>query len=909
MRRSLLAALALASLAPTPAHASATITIAAGAGFNDPTVVAPVGNNPGTTLGQQRLNAFQAAADIWGAQLNSNVTIVVSAQFTALSCDANSAVLGSAGATTFFRDFTNAPLPSTWYPVALANSLAGSDLNGGTAEINANFNANLGNAGCLTGFPFYLGADNNAPANAIDLVTVLLHEFGHGLGFATLVGSSGAEANGFPDAFERHLRDNSLGQLWPTLTQGQRATSSLNTRNVGWDGTEIEAAVPAQLGLGQGLLTLTAPVSRESLVGTASFGPPLVGPISAPITIPEAGNGNGCSAIATNLTGKIALLDGDTCSATSKVKRAQTAGALAALVINNFAGSVLYSLSGSDGTITIPSAPITANDGTFLKANLSGLTANLRTDATRRRGADVEVSPKPHTYNPNPFEGGSSVSHWDTTTSPNTLMEPALNADVGYDVDLTLPAFMDIGWSVATSTTPTLSIDDVTVTEGNSGTLNAVFTVSLSASSADPVTVQYATAAGTATAGTDYTSLPLATLTFAPGQTSKPVTVKVKGDVKDEDNETFFLNLSNPTNAELDDAQGQGTINDNDGPPALSMANVTTPEGSTNKMLTLTVKLTPASGKTVSVNYATANGTATLANGDYLAASGTLTFTPGQTSKTFKVTIKGDSTFEPDETFVVNLTGASNATVLAPQATVTLTNDDPAPVPVSASINDVTLAEGDTGSTNAVFTVSLTPAPTTTVSLSYSTANGTAIAPGDYTAKSGVLTFTAGQATKTASVPVKGDKAQEANETFFVNLSNPVGVTFSDSQGRGTILNNDAPALSIADKSIVEGDTGTKNLTFAVTLSGVALNTVTVNWQTAIAGPPGPTVATPDVDYVTSSGTVTFTPGQTSRTFTVAIKGDTEDESDETFLVNLSAPTNASIADGQAVGTIIDDAE
>jgi serralysin len=224
----------------------------------------------------------------------------------------------------------------------------------------------------------------------------------------------------------------------------------------------------------------------------------------------------------------------------------------------------------------------------------------------------------------------------------------------------------------------------------------------------------------------------------------------------------------------------------------------------------------------------------------------------------------------------------------------------------SATINNVTLPEGDSGSTSAVFTVTLAPAPTTTVSLNYATGDGSAVAPGDYTAKTGTLSFSAGQNTKTISVPVKGDKAQEANETFVVNLSGAVGLTISDTQGQATITNDDAPTLSIADKSTTEGNTGTKNLTFTVTLSGAALNTVTVNYATAVAGPAGPTVATPDVDYVTSNGTVTFTAGQTSRTFTVAIKGDTEDESDETFLVNLSAPSNATIADGQAVGTIVD---
>ncbi len=902
-----LAAIAILGLSTAPAWAAATIVIqnnnGAGVGFNDPTPVAPVGVNPGTTLGQQRLNAFQAAANIWGDLIHSNITIVVRAQFTALTCNDTSAVLGSAGTLTIHRDFPNAPLASTWYPQALANSLAGSDLSAANPDINANFNVNLGNPGCLTGIPFYLGADNNAPASSVDLVTVLLHEFGHGLGFATFVNAAtGIENSGFEDAFEGHLFDRTTGQFWTQMTDAQRQASARNTRNLAWDGANTEAAVPAFLGLGQALLNVTAPVARELYVGTATFGPPIDAAIQAGVVVGlDAGASSlGCNAIVTNLTGKIALLDaGGACSFTAKVKRAQTAGAVAVLIANDADGSNLTSLGGSDGTITIPSARITLSDGAFLKDNIAGLTATLKLDEARRRGTDD--AGRPFSYTPSTFSPGSSVSHWDTMTSPNTLMEPALNGDLGYDVDLTLGAFRDLGWSTASTTpTPTLSVNDVAVTEGNSGTSNAVFTVSLSAPSANAVTVQYATAPGTATTPADYTSLALTTLTFAPGETSKPVTVKVKGDTKDEDNETYSLNLSNPTNADLADNQGVGTINDNDPLPALSIANVTAAEGSATKMLTLTVKLTPISGRTVTVNYATANGTATTGNNDYVATSGTLTFTPGQTSKTFKVTVTGDHDFEPTESFSVVLSGASNATAPAP-ATVTLTNDDDEPVPVSASINNVTLAEGSTTATTSfVFTVTLSAAPTATVTLQYATADGTALTPADYTTKAATLTFNAGQTSKTITVPVKGDKAQEANETFFVNLSAPVGMTISDPQGLGTIQNDDSPAISIADKSVTEGNAGTKNISFTVTLSGAALNTVTAHYQTAAGS------ATAGVDYTETSGTVTFTAGQVSRLLTVAVKGDVEDEPDETFVVNLSAPTNATIADGQAVGTIVD---
>ncbi|HYT49768.1 MAG TPA: hypothetical protein VEL78_05210 [Pyrinomonadaceae bacterium] len=141
-------AFAVLLTASSKSFGSATVVIQngdpAGVGFNDPTALAPVGNNTGTTLGQQRLNAFQFAANIWGATLNSSVTITIRATWEALSCSTSSATLGSAGTTSIFASFPNAPQPATWYSAALANSLAGTDLDTSNAEIRARFNVNLG---------------------------------------------------------------------------------------------------------------------------------------------------------------------------------------------------------------------------------------------------------------------------------------------------------------------------------------------------------------------------------------------------------------------------------------------------------------------------------------------------------------------------------------------------------------------------------------------------------------------------------------------------------------------------------------------------------------------------------------------------------------------------------------------
>ena len=169
---------------------AATITInnldGAGEGFNDATAATPVGGNPGTTVGSQRVNLFQKAADILGAQIQSTISIVVDAKFDPLFCDASSAVLGSAGPNTVFRDFTNAPIASTWYAAALADSIENTNINSSN-DITATFNSNLNGAGgCLGGTTWYYGYDTN-PGGTQDLLTVVLHEILHGIGFLSFL--------------------------------------------------------------------------------------------------------------------------------------------------------------------------------------------------------------------------------------------------------------------------------------------------------------------------------------------------------------------------------------------------------------------------------------------------------------------------------------------------------------------------------------------------------------------------------------------------------------------------------------------------------------------------------------------------------------------------------------------------
>jgi len=224
------------------------------------------------------------------------------------------------------------------------------------------------------------------------------------------------------------------------------------------------------------------------------------------------------------------------------------------------------------------------------------------------------------------------------------------------------------------SSSPLLSIDDVRVTEG-SGSAVATFAVTLSGASSDTISVGYATANGTATRA-DYAAKGLTTLVFEPGETSMPVTVKIKSDGLDENDETFLVLLSGATKATIADAEGVGTIVDDDPQPSISIASTSFAEGSAVQSVFLTVTLSARSGKVVTVDYATGPGTAT-AGTEYRPKSGTLTFLPGRTTKKISLWTKGDLLDEPDETFFVNLQGVVNATIAIGQARVTIQDDDP----------------------------------------------------------------------------------------------------------------------------------------------------------------------------------------------------------------------------------------
>ena len=479
-------------------------------------------------------------------------------------------------------------------------------------------------------------------------------------------------------------------------------------------------------------------------------------------------------------------------------------------------------------------------------------------------------------------------------TAPSTETTLTNTAGVTSDADPQPANNSATQQTVVAVPVPELSISDVSQAEGNAGSSGFVFTVTKSATDA-PATVQFATADGTAGQPGDYAASS-GTVSFAAGEATKQVTVNVSGDAAFEADETFFVNLSSPTGASIADNQGQGTISNDDASPSLAINDVTLKEGNSGTTaFTFTVTKTGATELPASVNFATANGTATAPT-DYAAQSGTLTFAAGEATKTITILVNGETAVEANETFLVNLSNASGATIADAQGLGTIENDD-----ASLAIDNVIVAEGNSGTAALVFTVRKTGAAVP-ASVGFATGNGTASSASDYESEAGTVNFAAADVTRTITVRVDGDTTFETDETLYVTLSNAIGATIADNQAEGTIANDDtAPTLAVNDVAVAEGNAGTTALTFLVTKTGPTELSASVFYET------GNGTATAPDDYAAQRGTVVFAAGDTSKVVTVLVSGDTAFEANETFVVNLSIPGGATLADNQGQGTIVSD--
>lgn len=314
--------------------------------------------------------------------------------------------------------------------------------------------------------------------------------------------------------------------------------------------------------------------------------------------------------------------------------------------------------------------------------------------------------------------------------------------------------------------------------------------------------------------------------------------------------------------------------------------------------ISLTANLSAPSSSEVTAAYTTSDVTA-IAGSDYVATTGTLIFAPGEVTKTINIPIMGDTQFEGTESFFVALTSVTGAQADLNGGAglfVTIDNDDKSTTPViSLARNLFSFVEGNNGTSLMPFTVNLSSAATTVVTATYTTSDITAKAGADYVATTGILTFMPGEVTKTFSIPIIGDTQFEGFENFFVSLTGANGAQLDLNGGTGVFANIDdddksaTPVIALSRNviSFVEGNSGLSQMPFTVRLSTPATTVVTAIYATTDI------TATAGSDYIATSGTLTFLPGEVTKTFSVPIIGDTRFEGFENFFVSLTNATGA----------------
>jgi hypothetical protein len=545
---------------------------------------------------------------------------------------------------------------------------------------------------------------------------------------------------------------------------------------------------------------------------------------------------------------------------------------------------VSVNAAGTDGGDSDSDVPVISGNGqvvafrsraTNLVTGVSGLDGNFSDIYARNLVAGETNLLSVNAAGNASGNGGSNAPRLSADGKTATYESSASNLVGGTDGNGTVDVFVNrrIG----------LSITGLSQREGDSGTTAFSFTVTLSAPSSQTVTVHFATADGTATTASGDYQAASGDLTFNPGDTSTTVTVQVNGDTTPERDESFSVNLSSASNAELFVSSAQGTILNDDA--TLSIDDVTRVEGdggTTSAVFTVSIPF--ASALAVKVHFATADGAATTADSDYQATSGDLTLNPGDTSTTITVEVKGDTTPEPDETFLVNLSDPVNAQLTDGHGAGTIRNDDAA-----LSINNVSQAEGNAGTTPFDFTVSIPFASVNKVTVHFATGDGTATAAdNDYQPTSGDLTFDPDDTTRTVTVLVNGDTDIEADETFFVNLSNPTNAGISTGTGTGTTVNDDGLALTldpISDRTVLE-DAATQVVNLSGIGAGVLPATVTaVSSDTGLIPNPGVSYTSPDV-----TGSISFRPvadANGSARVTVTVTDGAGTSASRSFIVNV----------------------
>ena len=550
--------------------------------------------------------------------------------------------------------------------------------------------------------------------------------------------------------------------------------------------------------------------------------------------------------------------------------------------VSEGAGATRLSVSASLGTVALPG-------DTQVSVSVTGGTATAGTDFASVNGFTVTIP------------GGRRNGTAELTIQP---IDDALEESSETVVLSGTATGLATGTATLTITDddaalPVISVQD---SAGGEGSGRITFTVQLAPASGREVTVRYATSGSTATEGTDYT-VASGTLTFLPGETMKTIDVATVQDEVDEEDETFTLALTDPSNA-VAPAVGRiatGTIRDDDERPRLRVSPVSL-SADEGESLAFSVELLAATSRAVTVTYATADGTA-KAGEDYVAASGSLTFRSGETEKAVEVATIQDELDEEDETFTLALGAATNAKVRPGRrsSSATIRDDDERPrlrvSPVSLSAD-----EGE----SLAFSVELLAATSREVTVTYSTADGTAKAGEDYVAASGSLTFRSGETEKAVEVATIQDELDEEDETFTLALGAATNAKVRPGRrsSSATIRDDDErPRLRVSPVSL-SADEG-ESLAFSVELLAATSQEVTVTYSTADG------TAKAGEDYVAASGSLTFRSGETEKAVEVATIQDELDEEDETFTLALGAATNAKVRPGRrsSSATIRDDDE
>ncbi len=449
----------------------------------------------------------------------------------------------------------------------------------------------------------------------------------------------------------------------------------------------------------------------------------------------------------------------------------------------------------------------------------------------------------------------------------------------------TLGSQQNFTLTIADNDNPQIAIDDISSSESSS----LVFSVNLSAPLSTDVSVDWTTQDDSAIAGTHYVAAS-GTLTFSAGQTSKSITITSNDNsVVCESVKEFKVVLSNISgSATFADTEATGAITDPDR-PTISIGNSSATEGSSivaNATLSAVCPLYD-----ITFLATTSDGSA-LSTADYTSLNAAQTIAKGSTSVAISIATVNDAIDEIDETFSLTLSSPVNATISAGTATLTIVDDD-SPVLIS-----VTAPTANTEGSSLAFSVSLSSISGKTVLVDYSTLDVSATAGLDYITAAGTLTFSPGETTKTVTVSTLDDGIAEDNESFTFSLVNPVNANLSTSSATGFILDNDLPpSISIDSPTpVIEG----ANLTFTVTLSAPSEQMITVDYASADGS------AVSGSDYIAVVGTLSFNPGELTKTIDVTTLADGDVEGTESFTISLSNPVNSTIATSIGSGTLSD---